>query len=173
MVFVFMLSHGQAQIERGFNIKSDLLVENMLPPSIIGQRRVYDHFNFLGVSPNDYQTENDLRIQCINAHSKYKKHCKEKKKAEEVSEKEEKLNGLLANIETIKRQKLELSKTIALLEKEVNKCFDKAEEHSNDPEKMCVEVAKGNGIRKVVVEKRTQDKLYDQEVENLTKEVDE
>ena len=71
----------------------------------------------------------------------------------------QKLNGLLANIETIKRQKLELSKTIASLEKEVNKCFDKAEEHSNDPEKMRVEVAKGNGILKVIEKKRKQDKL--------------
>ena len=59
------------------------------------------------------------------------------------------------------------------MEKEVNKCFDKAEEHSNDPEKMRVEVAKGNGIRNVIGEKRKQDKLCDQEVENLTKEVDE
>ena len=64
-------------------------------------------------------------------HPKYKEHCKEKKKAEEVSEKEEKLNGLLVNIETIKRQKHELSKTIDSLEKEVNKCFDRAGEHSN------------------------------------------
>ena len=109
----------------------------------------------------------------MNAHSKYKEHWEEKKKAREVSEKQDKLNGLLANIETIKRQKLELSKTIASLEIEVNKCFDKAEEHSNDPEKMCFEVAKGNGFRKVIGEKQKQDKLYDQEVENLTKEVDE
>ena len=172
-VFVFTLSHGQAQIERAFNINSDFLVENMLPPSIIAQRRVYDHLNSLGVSSHDYQIENDLRIQCMNANSKYKEHCKEKKKAEEVSEKKEKLNGLLANIETIKRQKLELSKTITSLEKKVSKCFDKAEEHGNDPEKMRIEVAKGNGIRKVIGEKRKQDKLYDQEVENLTKEVDE
>ena len=60
MVFVFMLSHGQAQIERGFNINSDLLVENMLPSSIIAQRRVYDHLNSLGVSPHDYQIENHV-----------------------------------------------------------------------------------------------------------------
>ena len=60
MVFVFTLSHGQAQIERGFNINSDLLVENMLPSFIIAQRRVYDHLNSLGVSPHDYQIENDL-----------------------------------------------------------------------------------------------------------------
>lgn len=150
-----------------------MLVENLLPPSIISQRRVYDHLNSLGVSPHNFNIENDLRVRCINAHSKYKKQCKEKKKAEEVSEKEEKINSLLTNIETIKRQKLELSTTIASLLKEVNKCFDKAEEHSDNPEKMRVEVAKGNGIRKVIGEKRKQDKLYDKEVENLTKEVNE
>ena len=89
MVFVFTLCHGQAQIERGFNINSELLVENMLPPSIIAQRRVYDHLNSLGFSPHDYQIENDLQIQCMNARSKYKEHCKEKKKGEEVSAKGE------------------------------------------------------------------------------------
>ena len=57
----------------------------------------------------------------MNAHSKYKEHCKEKRKAEEMSEEKEKLNDLLANIETIKRQKPDLSKAIASLEKEVNK----------------------------------------------------
>ena len=62
MVFVFTLGHAQAQIERGFNVNSDLLVENVLPPSIIAQRRVYDHLNSLGVSPHDYQIENDLRM---------------------------------------------------------------------------------------------------------------
>ena len=59
-----------------------------------------------------------------------------------------------------KDKNLNLKKTIASLEKEVNKCFDKAEEHSNDPEKMRVEVAKGKGICKVIGEKRKQDKLY-------------
>ena len=57
----------------------------------------------------------------MNAHSKYKEHCKEKRKAEEMSEEKEKLNDLLANIEIIKRQKPDLSKAIASLEKEVNK----------------------------------------------------
>ena len=43
MIFVFTLSHGQAQIERGFNKNSDLLVENLESRSIVAQRRVYDH----------------------------------------------------------------------------------------------------------------------------------
>ena len=46
MIFVFTLNHGQAQIERGFHINADLLVENLTSPSIVAQRSVYDHQKF-------------------------------------------------------------------------------------------------------------------------------
>ena len=46
MIFVFTLSHEQAQIERGFHINADLLVENLTSPSIVAQRSVYDHQKF-------------------------------------------------------------------------------------------------------------------------------
>ena len=35
MIFVFTLSHEQVQIERGFNINADILVENLTSPSIV------------------------------------------------------------------------------------------------------------------------------------------
>ena len=40
--FVCILSHGQASIERGFNVNSEVLIENLLKESLIGQRLVYD-----------------------------------------------------------------------------------------------------------------------------------
>ena len=40
MIFVFTLSHGQAQIERGFNTDADLLDRKLTSPSIFAQRRV-------------------------------------------------------------------------------------------------------------------------------------
>ena len=40
--FVCILSHGQASIERGFNINKDVLVENLSQQSLIAQRLVYD-----------------------------------------------------------------------------------------------------------------------------------
>ena len=46
MIFVFTLSHEQAQIERGFHINADLLVEKLTSPSIVAQRKVYDHQKF-------------------------------------------------------------------------------------------------------------------------------
>ena len=48
----------------------------------------------------------------MNAHSKYKEHCQEKKKAEEVSEKEEKLNGLLAELKPSKDKELNFQRLL-------------------------------------------------------------
>ena len=69
MIFVFSLSYGQAQIERGFNINVDLLVENLTSPSIVTQRRVYDHFQLPKVHLMAY----------LNASSKYKENLKQSK----------------------------------------------------------------------------------------------
>ena len=49
---------------------------------------------------------------------------------------------------------MELSKTITVLQKDVNRYYDKAKERSSDPEKMHLEVSKSNGIRKTIEEKR-------------------
>ena len=41
------LSHGQASVERGFGVNSNLLVENMHENSLITQRIVQDHVKSL------------------------------------------------------------------------------------------------------------------------------
>ena len=42
MICIFTFSHGQGQIERGFGINKNLLVENMHEKSICAQRLVSD-----------------------------------------------------------------------------------------------------------------------------------
>ena len=37
-----ILSHGNAAVESGFSINNDMLVENLLEDSLVGQRTVYD-----------------------------------------------------------------------------------------------------------------------------------
>ena len=56
--------------------------------------------------------------------------------------------ALLTNAEIIKRQKKELSKIIAQLEKGFNKFYDKVEERLSNSEKMCLEISKGNVVVK-------------------------
>ena len=61
----------------------------MLAHSIVAQRRVYDYINGSGSIPHVL----DLRISCINTHSKYKEYKKEeaadKSKEDEKKKKEE------------------------------------------------------------------------------------
>ena len=40
---LLILSHGQAQVERGFSVNSQLLVDNLHDESLIAQRIVSDH----------------------------------------------------------------------------------------------------------------------------------
>ena len=45
---VCILSHGNATIESGFSINSDVLVENLLEKSVVAQRQVYDGIHHSG-----------------------------------------------------------------------------------------------------------------------------
>ena len=109
MIFVFTLSHGQAQIDRGFYINADLLVENLTSPSIVAQRRVYDHLSVTKSSPHGFEIKDELRVSCLNASSKYKVNLREIKYAEK-SKNEKKNDALLSNIEEIKCHKIDLQR---------------------------------------------------------------
>ena len=132
MIFVFTLRHGQAQIERGFNINADLLVETLTSPSIVAQRRVYDHLSVTKSSPHGFEIKDELRVSCLNASCKYKENLKEIKNAEKSKNEEEKIDALLSNIEEIKRQKIDLQRTITQLEVDVIACYKKAETSNNE-----------------------------------------
>ena len=45
---VCILSHGNATVESGFSINSDVLVENLLEKSVVAQRQVYDGIHHSG-----------------------------------------------------------------------------------------------------------------------------
>ena len=49
------LSHGQASVERGFSVNSNLLVENMPEDSLTAQRIVQDHVKSL--KPEVYEVK--------------------------------------------------------------------------------------------------------------------
>lgn len=50
LIFSFVLSHGQSEIERGLNINDNLLVESLKTESLIAQRSVQDFINASEVS---------------------------------------------------------------------------------------------------------------------------
>ena len=45
--------HGQAQVERGFSVNSQLLVENLNNDSLIAQRIISDHMMQKQIKPHE------------------------------------------------------------------------------------------------------------------------
>ena len=52
MVFVFTLPHGQSQIERGFNINKEIIIEDMIKESVKAQKIIYDTMKAKQMSPD-------------------------------------------------------------------------------------------------------------------------
>ena len=71
IVFVFILSHGQNQVDYGFTINDDLLVENLKAESICAQRIVYGYIKASGKGVYELTIDNTLVVSCKTSHSKY------------------------------------------------------------------------------------------------------
>lgn len=83
---IFILSHGNADLERGFSINKECLVANLEAESLIAQRIVFDSVAAAGGVHNI--VINTAMIQSArNAHSRYKE-AQEKKKKEEHEQKQ-------------------------------------------------------------------------------------
>ena len=72
MIFIFTLSHGQSQLERGFNISDDIMVENIHNNLLIAQRIVYDHMKCNNFQPHNYEIGQELHASVLSAYSKQK-----------------------------------------------------------------------------------------------------
>ena len=91
---IFVLSHGQADVERGFNINRELLVENMKELSLISQRIVCDHFSACKNDLHNYQVDKKLFLSYKGARMKYENYLENEKKKTGFNRKlkEKKLN---------------------------------------------------------------------------------
>ena len=82
---LLILFHGQSEVERGFNVNKQLLVENFKPESLIALRKIEDHVNFLELCPETIKISNELIKNVKEAHRRYR----ETKKTESKKEKKQ------------------------------------------------------------------------------------
>jgi hypothetical protein len=75
---VLILSHGQAQVESGFSVNSDLLVENLTEESVVAQRKVYGGIHAAGGVPGVELTPS-LMSHARSAHVNYTEALRRKK----------------------------------------------------------------------------------------------
>ena len=114
---VFILSHGRSNIERGFSINKEVLGDNMKEKSIVSQRLVYDTLASSNVEVHEFQVSQELRKSCILACKNYKIDLAMEKDSRVMSSMELKRKRKFDEIENIKKQKMNLLKTIDSLKK--------------------------------------------------------
>ena len=77
-IFVFTVSHGQSDIERGFNVNKDMLVENMEIVSMKALRLTYNEVLCSGKDVNSSPISSELSLSCKPANVRYKKDLADK-----------------------------------------------------------------------------------------------
>ena len=80
MIFIFVLSHGQAVIERGFNVNNEVLEDNLQENTLKYLRLVYDQITTTKKKIHEIPIPRELIISCKEASKKYKAAQDEKAK---------------------------------------------------------------------------------------------
>lgn len=86
---VLILSHRNAEVERGFSVNKECLQDNMTESTLIGFRTVYDTVQKMG-GIDKVPVTKSLLHSAKNAYVRYKESLEERKKTEK-EENEEKM----------------------------------------------------------------------------------
>ena len=66
-----ILFHCQSEVERGFSVNKQLLVDNIKIKSLVVLRRIEDHMNFSELNPETIKISNELVTSVKEADSRY------------------------------------------------------------------------------------------------------
>ena len=91
---VLTLFHSQVDVERGFSLNKQLVVENMSEISLIAQRFVKDHMLLKDYHPHDMPIAKELIQSFRNSNAAYKKVLNQKRESEKKAEKDQRLASI-------------------------------------------------------------------------------
>ena len=70
-IFIFTLSPGQRQVERGFSINKEIVIRNLHSNSLSAQRIIYDYLKASKKNMHDIEIRKKMLTSCKIAHSRY------------------------------------------------------------------------------------------------------
>ena len=163
---IFVLSHGQADVERGFNINGELLVENMKELSLISQRIVCDHFSACKNDLHNYQVDKKLLLSCKGARMKYDNYLENEKKKQVLTEKSRKRKLITDETMIVKKEKKDLLDRIASVDTDITTYSFEAEKKKDFPL-----LTKANAFRNTKTENEKSVAALDAALEKLAKDL--
>ena len=112
---VFVLSHGQSNIESGFSVNKEILRENLQEKSLITQRLMYHSLNCSDLEAHQFVVSLELTKSCKFAYARYKADLDRQKEEKVVAEKVLKRAHTTQELQDAKKQKVELTNSINTL----------------------------------------------------------
>ena len=144
---LLVISHGQAGVERGFSVNKEVEVENLKGESLVAQRIICDHVNYVGGVLNvDMSTE--LLNSAHGARNKYETYLEDQKLEKKCEGEQKKRKHTLDEIEELKEKSKRLKQDIESLQKSADRLSEKAE-HTGS----LTFVTQSNSMRRTAKEK--------------------
>ena len=87
MKIVFVLTQGQASVERGFSINKSMLEDNITEAYIVSHRLVKDYLTSNHLEPKDVKISQDMLLSVKSARQKYMTFMADKKSNHKIARK--------------------------------------------------------------------------------------
>ena len=168
--FVCVLSHGQASIERGFNVNKEVLVVGLEKEGLVSQRLIYDQIRSMETKFHEIPITRKMILSCKGAHRRYTTSLEAKKKVGEEDEKSKKRKMKEEEVMSVKRRKLEVEKVILTLKKDIEQSSIEAlAKEDFESMKLCLQ--KGDSYRSNLMEKEKTNEELEKAITKLEKEL--
>lgn len=157
---VLILSHGQADVERGFSINKDVVSFNMGTETLCAYRMVYDGISQMECKVHEVVISKEMLQSCKFSHQRYRAHVEEQKEKNKTSAAEEKKKEIRLEVDECKKKEHRL-------EGDANRLLTKADKlcHEAEAKNMISLVTEANALR-------TKSKLKRKELEVAQKETE-
>lgn len=162
---LLLLSHGQAQVERGFSVNKETMIINMLGRTLIAKRTIRDHLSSVG-GLSAITVTSGMLMAAACARSKYRAHLEEVAEEERRQKLKRKRYDEFEELEKLKAKKARLEKDISSLIDSADKLADKAE--NTNCHKFLIQ---SNALRHSAKDKKESVQKLAAEIESKVKEI--
>ena len=162
---ILVLSHGQAQVERGFSVNKEVMSENLSEKAAVSKRLICDHVTAVGGVMKVELTHALLAsVSCSRA--KYRQYLNEMKEESEKQQRKRKRDDRFEEVEKMKSKKRQLEQEVKNLEESADKLAEKAERQG-----ALRFITESNALRAAAKKKKNEVKVLVDSLEAAAKEI--
>ncbi|XP_067266323.1 uncharacterized protein [Chanodichthys erythropterus] len=165
---LLLLSHGQAEVERGFSTNKEVETCNMAEDTVITQRLICDHVKVCG-GVAEVPLTKELISYCASARSRYREHLEEERRKKKKEEQSKKRKNIEDDLEGLKKKKRSIEEVCKSLESDADRMAEQAENSAGS--KMATLITKSNTMRRRAKEKQEELKEVNGQIEDKLSEL--